>query len=143
MDWLKKLSTYQAFLGTLFELGRIKLTKFESASFEDFTWRTLFSKTFRHQTFSSCQWSKSPDLFHSVAHHAHVGLQSLNIFEYARAILTWIPVDSTSLLDRRRFQATVDERIRNLSSATMTRLPVFMPHTIPENHFIRRPTFMR
>jgi hypothetical protein len=41
----KKLSTTRLFLKTALHLGKIKLTCFKSDSFEDFTWRTLFSKT--------------------------------------------------------------------------------------------------
>ena len=46
VDWFQnRANEFILHGGTLTNLGKIKLSKFDTAGFEDFTWRTLFSRT--------------------------------------------------------------------------------------------------
>jgi len=125
----KKLSSNKLSLKTLTGVGKVKLTNFESNTFEDFTWRTLFAKTLPASDFSlvatanhkicSIPWN----LMHTV------GLNSLNIFstpKYPKLDTRGIDV----FIGQTPYPARVDK-----NTAFVIRyhdaIPIFMPHTIP------------
>jgi len=131
LDYIEKqLSSSKLLIKTLSGLGKIKLTRFESASFEDFTWRTLFAKTLPSADFNlvapvdhricSTPWN---------AMHA-VGLNSLNIRDtpvYPRLDTKGFDV----FIGQTPYPARVDP-----NTAFVIRyhdaIPVFMPHTISD-----------
>src|SRR5712672_146084 len=111
-------------------LGRVTLTRFESKSFEDFTWRTLFSKTLSAGDFAlvssadhrvcSVPWNT----FHSV------GLSSRN----------WGATPRYPIVDTRGFDVFIGQtpfpgRVDKKTTMVIRyhdAIPVFMPHTIPD-----------
>lgn len=126
----KQLSATKLFLVTLLGIGKVKLTRFESSSFEDFTWRTLFSKTLPASDFDlvACVDHKICSTPWNTMHM--VGLSSLNITDtpkYPRLDTQGFDV----FIGQTPYPAQVDK-----STAMVIRyhdaIPVFMPHTIPE-----------
>lgn len=130
-DWIeKRLSSSKLLALTLTGVGKVRLTRFESDSFEDFTWRTFFAKTLPASDFDlvakanhricSTPWNQ----MHTV------GLDSLNIFD--------TPIYPK--LDTRGFDVFIGQTPYPGSTDTNTALviryhdaiPVFMPHTIPD-----------
>ncbi len=114
----------------LIGFGTVRLTRFESKSFEDFTWRTLFAKTLSASDFSlvssanhrvcSVPWNT----FHNV------GLTSRN----------WRTIPRYPTVDTRGFDVFIGQppfpgRVdRNTTMVIRYHdaIPVFMPHTIPD-----------
>ena len=131
VSWMsKKLTVTWLFWRTLFGLGRIKLTKFEALSFEDFTWRTFFAKTLPASDFSLV--SGADHYICSTPWKAmHLsGLASLNIFEYAS-----YPSLDTDGFDIFIAQTPFPGNVGRKTTMVVRyhdALPVFMPHTIPE-----------
>lgn len=126
----KKLSSTKLFIKTLLGIGKVRLTRFESNTFEDFTWRTLFAKTLPASDFAlvatanhkicSTPWN----LMHTV------GLNSLNIFDTPK-----YPVLDTEDVDIFIGQTPYPARVGK-NTVLIIRyhdaIPVFMPHTISD-----------
>ncbi|MFN7139442.1 MAG: glycosyltransferase family 1 protein, partial [Limisphaerales bacterium] len=130
IDWLKKRSEQAALQASVMTgLGKIKLSRFESESFQDFTWRTLFAKTLPASDFSLV--APANHLVCSVPWNTlhKVGLASLNW----RATPKYPELD-TAGIDIFIGQTPYPARISR-GTAMVIRyhdaLPVFMPHTIP------------
>jgi glycosyltransferase involved in cell wall biosynthesis len=131
LDYIeKKLASSKLLLRTVTGLGTIKLTRFESKSFEDFTWRTLFAKTLPASDFSlvatanhkicSTPWN----LMHMV------GLNSLNLFDTPK-----YPMLDTKGVDIFIGQTPYPARIDSKTAFVIRyhdAIPVFMPHTISD-----------
>lgn len=111
-------------------IGRIRLTLFETNSFEDFTWRHLFAKTlqtidfdtvaFKNFRICSINWQS----LHSA------GLLSLNFFNNPR-----YPKLDTEGFDVFIGQTPYPARLPKSTKFVIRyhdAIPVFMPHTIPE-----------
>ncbi len=131
LDFLQKRTEVLALqISMSVRLGKIKLTRFQSHSFEDFTWRTLFSKTLPASDFQlvaptnhricSVPWNT----LHTV------GLGSLN----------WRDTPKYPKLDTQGFDVFIGQtpypgRV-DKSTVMVIRyhdaIPVFMPHTIPD-----------
>ena len=116
--------------GALTNLGSVKLTRFESKGFEDFTWRTLFSRTLPASDFdmiaganyrvNSTPWRQM--------HMA--GLANLNVSQIPR-----YPKLDTRDFDIFIGQTPYPARISKKTKMVIRyhdAIPVFMPHTIPE-----------
>jgi glycosyltransferase involved in cell wall biosynthesis len=115
--------------GTLFGTSIVKLTNFRSKYFNDFIWRTLFSKTLPVSDFNlvagadqkvcSVPW----DVMHGV------GLASLN----------WLPYPKYPKLDTKDVDIFISQTpypgrpARNTAFVVRYHdaIPMFMPHTIP------------
>ncbi|MCX7098484.1 MAG: glycosyltransferase family 1 protein [Methylococcales bacterium] len=126
----KQLSSSKLFFMTVFGLGSVKLTRFESALFKDFTWRTLFAKTLPAADFelvSSVDHWICPTPWHMM--HM-VGLKTLNI-----SMTPKYPKLDTKGIDIFIGQTPYPGRVHK-DTAFVIRyhdaLPVFMPHTIPD-----------
>jgi len=126
-------------LGTLLGLSRITLSRFESAYFEDFVWRTLFSKslpasdfgrvTARNHRVCSVPWDSQQKaglvtlLFSSTPRFPRLNTAGCDIF-----------------IGQTPYPARVSARTA-LVIRYHDAIPVFMPHTIPNksrhqaNHF--------
>jgi len=131
MDFLqKRMETLALQISMSTGFGKIRLTRFESKSFEDFTWRTLFAKTLPASDFPlvapanhricSVPWNT----LHTV------GLNSLNW----RATPKYPRLDTQGFdifIGQTPYPARVDPK-----TAFVIRyhdaIPVFMPHTIPD-----------
>jgi glycosyltransferase involved in cell wall biosynthesis len=131
VDFLQRRMETMALQISMFTgYGKVKLTRFESKSFEDFTWRTLFAKTLPASDFSLV--APSNHRICSVPWNTlhTVGLNSLNW----RASPKYPKLD-TSGFDVFIGQTPYPARI-NPDTAFVIRyhdaIPVFMPHTIPE-----------
>jgi glycosyltransferase involved in cell wall biosynthesis len=131
LDYIeRKVSAIRLLLSTMMGMGNVRLTRFASRSFEDFTWRTLFAKTLPAADFDlvstadhricSTPWN----IMHTV------GLQSLSFSRQPRY----------PRLDTRGFDVFIGQtpfpaRIRP-GTAFVIRyhdaIPIFMPHTIPD-----------
>ncbi|VVE73510.1 group 1 glycosyl transferase [Pandoraea captiosa] len=126
----RRLAATSLSLRSLIGASRVKLTRFESENFTDFTWRTLFSKTLPASDFSlvatanhricSVPWR----LMHMA------GLRSLSAKStpsYPRLATEGVDV----FIAQTPYPATVS---RNTAFVVRYHdaIPVFMPHTIPE-----------
>lgn len=130
-DWMQKgMQSTELTLSTLLGHKKIKLSKFESKYFEDFIWRTLFSKTLPASDFNLV--STANQKICSVPWRAMhmVGLNSLNFMSTPK----YPHLDTTGTdiyIAQTPYPARVDK-----STAFIVRyhdaIPVFMPHTIPE-----------
>ncbi len=128
-DWLaRKLESVVLTVGTLIGVKTVRLSNFRSQYFEDFTWRTLFSKTLPASDFAlvSCRSHKICSVPWKTMHA--VGLNTLNI----------LPVPIYPVLDTRGVDIFIGQtpypaRMRK-GTAMVIRyhdaLPIFMPHTI-------------
>lgn len=110
--------------------GRIKLTRFESRSFEDFTWRTLFAKTLPASDFSLV----------APANHRVCSVPWNTMHMVGLGTLNWKQTPKYPKLDTKGFDIFIGQtpypaRI-DPNTAMVIRyhdaIPVFMPHTIPE-----------
>ncbi|HQS99326.1 MAG: hypothetical protein B7Y26_00020 [Hydrogenophilales bacterium 16-64-46] len=130
-DWFQKRA--EAFIlrgGVLTNLGKVRLTRFDATGFEDFTWRTLFSRTLPASDF---------ELAASANHRVNrvpwrsmhmVGLRNLN----------WSDKPLYPKLDTQGFDVFIGQTPYPARIGKGTRMviryhdaiPVFMPHTIPE-----------
>ena len=118
----------QIFTGMGF--GRIKLTRFESRSFEDFTWRTLFAKTLPASDFSLV----------APANHHVCSVPWNTMHMVGLGTLNWKKTPKYPKLDTKGFDVFIGQtpypaRI-DPNTAMVIRyhdaIPVFMPHTIPD-----------
>jgi glycosyltransferase involved in cell wall biosynthesis len=126
----KQLSSSKLFFKTIFGLGKVKLTRFESASFQDFTWRTLFSKTLPASDFDLVS-SADHRICSTPWHSMHmVGLNSLNLFKTPK-----YPILDTQTFDvfigQTPYPARVDPKTA-LVIRYHDAIPVLMPHTISD-----------
>lgn len=117
-------------LSVFFKFGKIKLSRFESNSFEDFTWRTFFSKTLSASDYGNV--SSANHLVCSVPWNTlhDVGLGSLNWRKTPK-----YPLLDTCDIDIFIGQTPYPARINSGTSMIIRyhdAIPVFMPHTIPE-----------
>lgn len=129
-DWFQKRSEALALqISLITNFGKIRLSRFESKYFEDFTWRTLFAKTLPASDFSlvapanhrvcSVPWNT----LHSV------GLSTRNWRLYPK-----YPRLDTSGFDVFIGQTPYPARIDNRTAMVIRyhdAIPVLMPHTIP------------
>ncbi|HYN54164.1 MAG TPA: glycosyltransferase family 1 protein [Methylotenera sp.] len=131
LDYIeKKLSSTKLLVKTISGLGKIRLTRFESKSFEDFTWRTFFAKTLPASDFSLVATANHKVCSTPWTAMHMVGLNSLNIFDSPK-----YPALNTQGVDifigQTPYPATVDAK-----TAFVIRyhdaIPVFMPHTISD-----------
>lgn len=125
----KQLSSTKLFIKTILGIGKVKLTHFESSSFKDFTWRTLFAKTLPASDFDLVS-SLNHKICSTPWHTMHmVGLNSLNLNDSPK-----YPVLDTQgfniFIGQTPYPARIDK-----STTFVIRyhdaLPIFMPHTIP------------
>lgn len=110
--------------------GKIKLTRFESQSFEDFTWRTLFSKTLPASDFSVV----------SSANHRICSVPWTTMHKVGLGSLNWKTTPKYPKLDTKGFDIFIGQtpypaRV-DPDTAFIIRyhdaIPVFMPHTISD-----------
>jgi len=130
LDWLQKRSESLALqISLITNIGKIKLSRFESRSFEDFTWRTLFAKTLPASDFSLV----------APANHRICSVPWNTMHTVGLGTLNWRTTPKYPRLDTRGFDIFIGQtpypaRISK-STAMVIRyhdaLPVFMPHTIP------------
>ena len=114
----------------LTNLGKVRLTKFDAARFEDFAWRTLFSRTLPASDF---------DLVAGASHRVNrvpwrlmhmVGLKNLIWSEnplYPRLDTKGYDI----FIGQTPYPARIDKSTK-MVIRYHDALPVFMPHTIPE-----------
>lgn len=130
LDWLLNNIERSALqVSTMTGLFEIKLTRFESESFQDFAWRTLFSKTLPASDYpliASANYRVCSVPWHTL--HA-IGLGSLNWRSTPK-----YPKINTEGIDVFIGQTPYPARVSK-STAMVIRyhdaIPVFMPHTIP------------
>lgn len=124
-----RLATFKLLLLVLTNLGKVRLTRFESKSFEDFTWRTLFAKTLPASDFPLVTSANHRICSTPWTTMHMVGLHSLSLTDtprYPRLDTEGIDI----FIGQTPYPARVDSR-----TALIVRyhdaLPVLMPHTIP------------
>lgn len=131
LDWLQKRSEALALkISLVSNIGKIKLSRFESKSFEDFAWRTLFAKTLPATDFALV----------APANHRVCSVPWNTMHIVGLATLNWGKTAKYPKLDTKGFDvfigqtpypARVDKR-----TAMVIRyhdaIPVFMPHTISD-----------
>jgi glycosyltransferase involved in cell wall biosynthesis len=128
-DWIgQKLESVLLTLGTLLGIKTVRLSNFRSQYFEDFTWRTLFSKTLPASDFALVS-SRSHRICSVPWKTMHsVGLHTLNFLP-----VPIYPVLDTKGIDIFIGQTPYPARMRS-GTALVIRyhdaLPIFMPHTI-------------
>jgi len=133
LDYFNKRAERIALQVTMFTgIGSIKLSRFESKSFEDFTWRTLFSKTLPASDFSLVATAN-----HRICsvpwHTMHmVGLGSLNWRISSKAKY---PNMDTSDFDIFIGQTPYPGQVSRSTKLVIRyhdAIPIFMPHTISD-----------
>jgi glycosyltransferase involved in cell wall biosynthesis len=126
----KRLSSISLTLSTLLGFTEIKLTKFESKYFEDFTWRTMFAKTLPASDFDLV--SKANHRICSTSWHTMhmVGLNTLSVHETPR----YGKLDTGDFdifIGQTPYPAQIHKK-----TAFIVRyhdaIPVLMPHTISD-----------
>ncbi len=130
-DYVQKgVSSAQLTFGTLLGINSIKLTKFESQYFEDFTWRTFFAKTLPASDFKLVA-TANQQICSTPWHTMHmVGLSTLNILHTPR-----YPYVDTDSIDIFIAQTPYPGRISKSTKFVVRyhdALPVLMPHTISD-----------
>lgn len=126
----RRLLSVQLGTGTMLGIGTVRLSRFRAKYFEDFIWRTLFSKSLPASDFdlvSGADQRICPTPWH-VMHM--VGLFSLNFFSKPK-----YPKLDTKGVDIFIGQTPYPARVHS-STAFVVRyhdaIPVFMPHTISD-----------
>jgi glycosyltransferase involved in cell wall biosynthesis len=131
MDYMqRRMMSTQLTLSTVFGFGKVRLSNFRSKYFEDFIWRTLFSKTLPASDYALVS-NANQRICHTPWHVMHMtGLATLNFLARPR-----YPVLSTPGVDVFIGQTPYPARIQR-DTAFVVRyhdaIPVFMPHTIPD-----------
>ncbi|RQR44713.1 glycosyltransferase family 1 protein [Burkholderia sp. Bp9131] len=131
LDWWQKRAEVLALhIKMVGDFGKVPLTKFESKSFEDFTWRTLFAKTLPASDY---------ELVSSVNHR--ISSVPWNILHTAGlGTLNWRATPKYPQIDTSDFDIFIGQtpypaRISK-NSAMVIRyhdaIPVYMPHTISD-----------
>jgi hypothetical protein len=131
LDWLQKRSESLALQASLTtNIGQIRLGRFESRSFEDFTWRTLFAKTLPASDFALV----------APANHRICPVPWNTMHTVGLGTLNWRTTPKYPRLDTRGFDIFIGQtpypaRI-DKNTAMVIRyhdaIPVFMPHTISD-----------
>ncbi len=110
--------------------GKIKLTRFESKSFEDFTWRTIFSKTLPASDFALV----------APANHRVCSVPWHTLHTVGLSTLNWRSTPKYPKLDTKGFDIFIGQtpypaRV-DPDTAFVIRyhdaIPIFMPHTISD-----------
>lgn len=131
LDWISnKLEEIYLCGGALTNLGSIKLTRFESKGFEDFTWRTLFSRTLPASDFDMIAGANYRVNSTPWRQMHMVGLANLNVIQNPR-----YPKLDTRDFDIFIGQTPYPARISKKTKMVIRyhdAIPVFMPHTISE-----------
>lgn len=126
----KRLASTSLTLLTLLGLKKIKLTKFESKYFEDFTWRTMFAKTLPASDFDLVSRANHR-ICSTPWHRMHmVGLNTLSVNKtpkYAKLDTG----DFDIFIGQTPYPAYIDKKTTFIVRYHDA-LPVFMPHTIPD-----------
>ena len=126
----KRMETLALQITMITGLGKIRLTCFESKSFEDFTWRTLFAKTLPASDFQLV----------APANHRICSVPWNTLHTVGLNTLNWRTTPGYPMLDTRGFDIFIGQtpypaRI-NKNTAFIIRyhdaIPVFMPHTISD-----------
>ena len=131
VDWFQnRANEFILHCGTLTNLGKIKLSKFDTAGFEDFTWRNLFSRTLPSSDFDLV--AKANHRVNRVPWHLMhmVGLRNLN----------WSSIPLYPKLDTQDFDVFIGQTPYPARISKSTKMviryhdaiPVFMPHTISD-----------
>lgn len=111
-------------------VNKIKLSRFESKSFEDFTWRTLFAKTLPASDFSVV----------APANHRICSVPWNTLHTVGLGSLNWRATPKYPTLDTEEFDVFIGQtpypaRVHK-NSAMVIRyhdaIPVYMPHTISD-----------
>lgn len=126
----KRLYSTALTIQTVFFGNHIKLTRFETASFEDFIWRTLFSKTLPASDFELV--TKSQFRVNSVPWHTMhlVGLNTLNASSTPK--YPWLDTKGVEIfIGQTPYPGNVRAGTK-LVIRYHDAIPVFMPHTIPD-----------
>jgi hypothetical protein len=126
----KRLASTSLILFALLELKKIKLTKFESKYFEDFTWRTMFSKTLPASDFSLVARANHRICSTPWQTMHMVGLNTLSFYKtpkYAKLDTG----DFDIFIGQTPYPARIDKQTTFIIRYHDA-IPVFMPHTIPE-----------
>lgn len=126
----KRLYSTALTIQTVFFGHHIKLTKFETASFEDFIWRTLFSKTLPAADFELV--TQSQFRVNSVPWHTMhlVGLNTLNIRSTPK--YPWLLTKGIDVfIGQTPYPGKVSAGTK-LVIRYHDAIPVFMPHTISD-----------
>ena len=126
----KKLYSTALTIETIFFGQSIKLTKFETTNFEDFIWRTMFSKTLPASDFGLV--TKSSYRVNSVPWHVMhmVGLGTLNI----RSSPKYPQLNTSSFnifIGQTPYPGNISPKTK-MVIRYHDAIPVFMPHTIPD-----------
>ncbi|WP_217126211.1 glycosyltransferase family 4 protein [Hydrogenophilus thiooxidans] len=131
LDWLQKRSETLALqISLITNIGKIKLSRFESEAFEDFTWRTLFAKTLPASDFPLV----------ATANHRVCSVPWNTMHTVGLGTLNWRTTPKYPRLDTRGFDIFIGQtpypaRIGK-NTAMVIRyhdaIPVFMPHTISD-----------
>lgn len=126
----RKLAATTLTARTLAGIGEIRLTRFQSQYFEDFIWRSMFSKTLPASDYSLIT-SANQRICAVPWHTMHmVGLKSLSVTSWAR-----YPKVETKGIDVFIAQTPYPGNVTgktNLVVRYHDAIPVFMPHTIPD-----------
>ena len=127
---LQRMSSFMLTLLTSIGIGNIRLTRFESGEFKDFTWRTLFSKSLPARDFALA----------ASANHRICSVPWKAMHMAGLSTLTWrrialYPKIRTPEVDVFIGQTPYPGRVS--ANTTMViryhdAIPVLMPHTIPE-----------
>jgi len=131
LAWMERhFSTFSLTVQTMIGLGRVRLSTFDTKHFEDFIWRSLFSKTLPASDFDLVTSAKQM-ICQTPWNTMHaVGLNTFRFFLRPR----YAKLD-TSAVDVFIGQTPFPGRISS-GTAFVIRyhdaLPVFMPHTIPD-----------
>jgi hypothetical protein len=142
MDYMqRRMMSTQLTLSTVFGFGKVRLSNFRSKYFEDFIWRTLFSKTLPASDYALVS-NANQRICHTPWHVMHMtGLATLNFLARPR-----YPVLSTRVLtsssDKRRTRHAFSATPR-LSCVTTMRFRCSCRIRYRTNRFIRLRTSMR
>jgi len=124
----RRLQTVLLSIATIFRVSRIKLSRFESRYFEDFIWRTLFSKSLPASDFDLVTAKNHRVCSVSWDSQQRVGLLSLLLFRYPK-----YPKLDTRAFDILISQTPYPARV-SAGTTLVVRyhdaIPIFMPHTI-------------
>ena len=126
----RKLSSFQLTMLMVLRLGNIRLGRFHSKEFSDFTWRTLFSKSLPPQDFKKV----------ASANHRVCPVPWHTMHMAGLATLTWrkralYPKLITSGVDIFIGQTPYPGRVAKGTTMVIRyhdAIPVLMPHTIPD-----------
>ncbi len=129
MDYvIRKSESFTLSITTLFRASRIVLTRFETVLFEDFVWRTFFSKTLLASDFKLVT-SKN----HRICSVGWESQQSAGLFTLNFSRYPSYPNLDTSDFDIFIAQTPYPARVSR-NTALVVRyhdaIPIFMPHTI-------------